>query len=128
MLRIFNISVFNFFHLVQQKRYFTCPANHGMFVRQSQLTVLQDDPSPRRKSVEHRKSIGESPSPVSSSPPASSPSPTQQVSRLPSRSGLVRPGSKKMVRNLLTSDFCSHTQYRPFAQLQQKFSRILKTS
>eukprot|EP00112_Aurelia_sp_Birch-Aquarium-sp1_P006770 Seg1740.4 transcript_id=Seg1740.4/GoldUCD/mRNA.D3Y31 product="Dynactin subunit 1" protein_id=Seg1740.4/GoldUCD/D3Y31 len=82
---------------VQLKRYFTCPSNHGMFVRQSQLTILQDDPpAPHRKSVENRRSVGESPSPVSSSPPTSSPSPTQQTSHLPSRSGLVRPGSKKM--------------------------------
>ena len=36
--------------LVQGKQYFTCPDNHGIFVRQSQLTVLNDtDSSPPQK-------------------------------------------------------------------------------
>ena len=38
------------FFSVQGKQYFTCPENHGIFVRQSQLTVLRDvDASPPAK-------------------------------------------------------------------------------
>ncbi|XP_065071441.1 dynactin subunit 1-like [Rhopilema esculentum] len=78
---------------VQQKRYFTCPPNHGIFVRQSQLAVLSDVVS---KEDEGRSGASsKSPDSSASLSPSPSPSPTQQMSRLPGKSGLVRPGFGK---------------------------------
>ena len=34
-----------FISLVQGKKYFECPPNHGIFVRQTQLTELSADPA-----------------------------------------------------------------------------------
>eukprot|EP00794_Sanderia_malayensis_P005248 gene5248-5912_t len=62
---------------VQQKRYFECPPNHGMFIRQSQIMVLQE-PSSNQDSSE--------------STLAETPSPTEQASRIAPPSGLAKPG------------------------------------
>ena len=42
------------FFSVQGKRYFECPPDHGIFVRQSQLAMLDDKGTPEQK----RLSVG----------------------------------------------------------------------
>ena len=39
------MTCFYYFSLVQGKKYFECPPNHGIFVRQTQLTELSADPA-----------------------------------------------------------------------------------
>lgn len=51
----FTSGVLHVYVLVQGKSYFTCPDNHGIFVRQSQLTVLTDvDVSPPAQKASSR--------------------------------------------------------------------------
>ena len=67
-----NSNVF----LVQGKQYFTCPENYGIFVRQSQLTVLTNaDSSPPQKPSTSRLPTPGIPKPsVSRIPGATTPS------------------------------------------------------
>jgi len=82
--------------VVQGKRYFDCPANHGIFVRQTQLSELQMDPA-----VEQAKtspSSGIIPPSSGSSKIAGLRQPTSSSqsggSISPPKSGLKPPGSK----------------------------------
>lgn len=65
---------------VQGKTYFTCPENHGIFVRQSQVAVIEDGGPP---------------------PPAEPEKPTSKPSGLPTptvSSGLPTPSQGKSVK------------------------------
>lgn len=37
------LKCFAFFFAVQGKKYFECPPNHGIFVRQTQLSEIEND-------------------------------------------------------------------------------------
>ena len=70
---------------VQGKTYFNCPEGHGIFVRQSQITAIEDSgPAP----------VVSTPAKPAQKPPTGSGLPTpQQSSGLPTPSGLAQPRS-----------------------------------
>ena len=73
---ILDISAILMYFSVQGKQYFTCPDNYGIFVRQSQLTVLTDSdaPSPQKPSSSKLPTPGTPKTSVSRIPGAATPS------------------------------------------------------
>lgn len=73
---------------VQGKTYFTCPDNRGIFVRQSQITAIDDDvPTPATPEPVPAKPTS-LPTPT---PSSGLPTPSQQQQRSIKRSGLRPP-------------------------------------
>ncbi|CAL1528730.1 unnamed protein product [Lymnaea stagnalis] len=75
---------------VQGKTYFTCPDDYGIFVRQSQITPLEDQEPVKEPSP---PSVAATPRPSALRPPASNNRPVSTPATAGKRSGLRPPGS-----------------------------------
>ncbi|BFZ01398.1 hypothetical protein BsWGS_04438 [Bradybaena similaris] len=76
---------------VQGKTYFTCPDDHGIFVRQSQIALLEDQRPPAEAPPEPVAATPKQP--VKQPPPASAPRPANTPATTVKRSGIRPPGS-----------------------------------
>ncbi|XP_057292074.1 dynactin subunit 1-like isoform X2 [Hydractinia symbiolongicarpus] len=76
---------------VQSKKYFECPPNHGIFVRQTQLAELKDDPKP----AESPRTTGIRPPSSAIPKTSSSPPPAQNKIAEPPRTPSPATGIQK---------------------------------
>ena len=91
---------------VQGKTYFTCPKDHGIFVRQSQITAI-DDGGPQQSvpaTPAHKPPVSALPTPT---PSSGLPTPSNQQQRSSKRSGLRPPsyaGKSKLNLNVVSQN------------------------
>lgn len=102
---------------VQGKTYFTCPENHGIFVRQSQITAIDDARGPPPAAAPETPASAQKPSGLPTPTPSSGLPTPSQGPRSVKKSGLRPPsyagkGNDKLLfckqQSISNSSNCSH--------------------